>query len=112
VSETRDVEHGAYSVSRIEHIYTRSNSSRKFLKHVRLVKTVAHVDGVSGPTLSDVSSFSPSRSIATRYKGGFEVATHFFYTAKISSTRLAPLRSVSEQIGKAVHSDMSSVRVN
>jgi hypothetical protein len=47
-SGVNDVGHGAYSVRRIEHIYTRVEDRKAHKGQARLIKTVAHVDTVSG----------------------------------------------------------------
>jgi hypothetical protein len=52
------VEHGAYSVRRIEHIYTRVEDRKAARGQARLIKAVAHVDMVSGPILNEVVSLS------------------------------------------------------
>jgi hypothetical protein len=49
-AETSDsLQHGAYSVKRIEHIYTRVESRSARIGQARLIKTVAHLNVVSGP---------------------------------------------------------------
>ena len=43
------LQHGAYRVKRIEHIYTRVTTRQAQVGPARLIKAVAHVDILSGP---------------------------------------------------------------
>ena len=44
-----DVQYGAYTVKRVEHIYTRTEGPKASKGVARLIKAVAHVDVISGP---------------------------------------------------------------
>jgi hypothetical protein len=46
-----DAQHGAYSVSRVEHIYTRAEDARIFKHQARLIKAIAYVEVISGPAM-------------------------------------------------------------
>ena len=58
------LQHGAYRVRRIEHIYTRVTTRKAQVGQARLIKTVAHVDMVSG-VIQDNALTSYSESPVT-----------------------------------------------